>query len=310
MTHHNNLNGKDGAMSATPREENAQLRQHIAELEQQLESERTRVEQIGREKDEQYRRLIESLNVAYYRSAMPSGQYEYFSPTIINVFGYGAEDFLATPGYIGQIMHPDFIPYFQEKWNELLKGIVEPTYDYKVIDPEGNERWISQTNQGIFDAAGNLVGIEGICSDMTRFREQEQERLRMQQELIDAQETVLRELSTPLLPIADGVLAMPLVGTIDSNRAQMVMESLLEGVAYYQAEVAILDITGVKVIDTQVADALMRTAQAVRLLGASVVLTGIQPGIAQTLVHLGVDLSGIVTRSTLQSGIAYALSQA
>jgi rsbT co-antagonist protein RsbR len=90
----------------------------------------------------------------------------------------------------------------------------------------------------------------------------------------------------------------------------MVMESLLEGVAYYQAEVAILDITGVKVIDTQVADALMRTAQAVRLLGASVVLTGIQPGIAQTLVHLGVDLSGIVTRSTLQSGIAYALSQA
>lgn len=85
------------------------------------------------------------------------------------------------------------------------------------------------------------------------------------------------------------------------------METLLEGIARFQADMAILDITGIRVIDTQVAQALMRTAQAVKLLGARVVLTGIQPQIAQTLVHLGADLSGIVTRSTLQSGIAFAL---
>jgi anti-anti-sigma regulatory factor len=100
---------------------------------------------------------------------------------------------------------------------------------------------------------------------------------------------------------------MPLIGTIDSARAQMVMESLLEGVALYQAETVILDITGVQVVDTQVADAFIRAAQAVRLLGAGVVMTGIQPQIAQTLVQLGVDLSGIQTHGSLQSGIAHAL---
>jgi anti-anti-sigma regulatory factor len=100
---------------------------------------------------------------------------------------------------------------------------------------------------------------------------------------------------------------MPLIGTIDSGRAQMVLETLLEGVARYQASLAILDITGVVTVDTQVAQALVGAARAVRLLGAQVMLTGIQPQIAQTLVHLGVDLSGIQTQGSLQAGIAAAL---
>jgi rsbT co-antagonist protein RsbR len=105
------------------------------------------------------------------------------------------------------------------------------------------------------------------------------------------------------------VVVLPLIGTVDSRRAQQVMETLLEGVATSRAQVAILDITGVVVVDTQVADALVRAAQAVKLLGAQVVLTGIRPEVAQTLVGLGVDLSGIVTRSTLQSGIAFAIER-
>jgi rsbT co-antagonist protein RsbR len=102
---------------------------------------------------------------------------------------------------------------------------------------------------------------------------------------------------------------MPLIGTLDSGRAQQVMETLLEGVSTHQAELAILDITGVSMVDTQVAQALVRSAQAVRLLGAQVMLTGLQPQIAQTLVHLGVDLSDIVTRGSLQAGIIYALGE-
>ena len=95
---------------------------------------------------------------------------------------------------------------------------------------------------------------------------------------------------------------------IDSNRAQQVIETLLAGVAASRAATAILDLTGVQVVDTQVANALLRAAQAVKLLGARVVLTGIRPEIAQTLVGLGLDLSGITTRATLQSGIAFALA--
>ncbi len=102
---------------------------------------------------------------------------------------------------------------------------------------------------------------------------------------------------------------MPLIGAIDSARAQQIMETLLEGVAQHRSDVVILDITGVQVVDTQVANALLQAAQAVKLLGAQVILTGIRPHIAQTLVSLGVDLRGIVTRSTLQTGVAYALER-
>jgi rsbT co-antagonist protein RsbR len=130
-----------------------------------------------------------------------------------------------------------------------------------------------------------------------------------QEEMIRAQQAVLAELSTPLIPINDRVMVMPLVGTVDSRRAQQVLETLLEGVAASRAQVAILDITGVPVVDTQVANALVRAAQAVKLLGAQVMLTGIRPEVAQTLVGLGADLASIVTRSSLQSGIAYATGQ-
>jgi rsbT co-antagonist protein RsbR len=129
------------------------------------------------------------------------------------------------------------------------------------------------------------------------------------EETIQAQNAVLAELSTPLIPISDQIVAMPLIGSVDSRRAQQVIETLLQGIAASGALVAILDITGVPVVDTQVADALIRAAQAVKLLGAQVVLTGIRPEVAQTLVGLGTDLRGIITRSSLQSGIAYATSR-
>lgn len=150
-----------------------------------------------------------------------------------------------------------------------------------------------------------------LIRDITEQRRAERERqaLVLQEQIIQAQHAVLRELSTPLLPIANGVVVMPLIGTIDSSRAQQVMETLLDGVNRYQATVAIIDITGVKVVDTQVAGALIRTAQAASLLGAQVVLSGINPEIAQTFVQLGIDLAGMVTKATLQDGIAYALNR-
>jgi rsbT co-antagonist protein RsbR len=122
-----------------------------------------------------------------------------------------------------------------------------------------------------------------------------------------AQDVVIAELSTPLIPISDSVVVMPLIGAVDARRAQQVLETLLMGIGSTGADVAILDITGVPVVDTMVANGLIQAAMAVRLLGAQVMLTGIRPEVAQTLVGLGVDLRGIVTHSTLQSGIAAVL---
>jgi rsbT co-antagonist protein RsbR len=130
----------------------------------------------------------------------------------------------------------------------------------------------------------------------------------LDRELIRTQAAALAELSTPLIPISDTVMVMPLIGAVDSRRAQQVIDTLLHDVQASRTQIAILDITGVPIVDTQVANVLLRAAQAVKLLGARVVLTGIRPEVAQTLVGLGLDLSGIVTRATLQTGIAFALA--
>ena len=165
---------------------------------------------------------------------------------------------------------------------------------------------VSLSASAMHAANGQIEGIVCIVRDISE-RKQAEEALRRsitQEETIRAQAAALAELSTPLIPINDQVVVMPLVGKVDTRRAQDVMETLLHGVAASGAQVAILDITGVPVVDTQIANVLVQAAQSVKLLGAQAVLTGIRPEVAQTLVGLGVDLSGIVTHSTLQSGIA------
>lgn len=119
----------------------------------------------------------------------------------------------------------------------------------------------------------------------------------------------LQELSNPIIPVYNGVLVVPLVGRVDSGRAQALTEALLEAIAREQAEIVLLDITGVAVVDTHVANHLMQTARAASLLGSQVVLVGISAEVAQTLVQLGLDLGHLVTLSNLQSGIEYALAQ-
>ncbi len=170
--------------------------------------------------------------------------------------------------------------------------------------------WFTQTSAfAMVDDTGNNWGSAIIASDLSRQYQAEQERQTFQEQLIYSQQAALRELSTPLIPLADGLIVMPLVGTIDAARAQQVMEILLEGIARLQAETAILDITGVKMVDTQVANSLLRVARAAQLLGAQVILTGISAEVAQSLVQLGADLGSIVTLTNLQAGIAYAMRQ-
>lgn len=159
----------------------------------------------------------------------------------------------------------------------------------------------------IRDADGSIRAVCGIATDVTERRRAEQERAELQQRMIEVQQALVRELSTPLIPLAQGVLVMPIIGTVDSLRAQDIMQTLMEGITAQRARIAILDITGVRAADGQVANALIQAARAARLLGAEVVLTGIGPEVARSLVEEGVNLGDIATLSTLQSGIAYAL---
>lgn len=127
------------------------------------------------------------------------------------------------------------------------------------------------------------------------------------EELIERQHQELLDLSTPVVELWQGILALPLIGTLDSERTQTVMESLLEAIVAKEATVAILDITGVPTVDTLVAQHLMKTVAAARLMGAECIISGIRPQIAQTIVHLGVNLDGVITKATLASALQTAL---
>jgi rsbT co-antagonist protein RsbR len=132
---------------------------------------------------------------------------------------------------------------------------------------------------------------------------------RGREEVIARQQQELLELSTPVVELWAGILALPLIGTLDSARTQVVMESLLQRIVETGAGLAIIDITGVPTVDTLVAQHLLKTVAAARLMGAECIISGIRPQIAQTIVHLGVDLQGIMTKATLGAAFQIALDK-
>jgi rsbT co-antagonist protein RsbR len=155
----------------------------------------------------------------------------------------------------------------------------------KLVD----EQWVATTlldKLGLFTTEAYQKGREEVI-------------MRQQQELL--------ELSTPVVVLWEGILALPLIGTLDSARTQVVMESLLQKIVETGAGIAIIDITGVPTVDTLVAQHLLKTVSAARLMGADCIISGIRPQIAQTIVHLGVNLSDVITKSTLADAFAVAL---
>jgi rsbT co-antagonist protein RsbR len=150
--------------------------------------------------------------------------------------------------------------------------------------------------------------VAGISTDITERKALEARQIQLQENIIHLQETALAELSTPIIPVTEEILVMPLVGSLDSRRASDMLERMLQRVSEHRAKTMIIDITGVPIVDTQVAGIFMTAAQAVRLLGVDVVMTGIRPEVAQTLVALGFNLN-IPTYSDLQSAITMLLSR-
>jgi rsbT co-antagonist protein RsbR len=168
-------------------------------------------------------------------------------------------------------------------------------------------------NQALHGANSDLEGrVTQRTADLQQalhdLQQRETELRQTLDELRGSQETI-RDLSAPILPVSPGVVVAPVIGAIDSGRAALLMSSLLSTAERESARYLIIDITGIPVIDTQVARVLLQATHALRLLGSQVILTGIRPEVAQTLVSLGVDLSTIITRGTLQSGIAEAVNR-
>jgi rsbT co-antagonist protein RsbR len=249
--------------------------------------------------------ILQTTPEALATITIPDGKLEYVNRAYSHLLGYTLDELQGSRVHDIFAEPPEVV---QEAFEHCIK---HGSWRGELLSRAKNGEAIPTliSSHVLYCSDGQPQVVSGFLRDLREQKQQEAERAALQQQIIDAQRNALRELSTPLIPISHDVVIMPLIGTIDSGRAQQVLETLLEGVAHYQADLAILDITGVSMVDTQVAQALVSAAQAVRLLGARVMLTGIQPQIAQTLVHLGVDLGTIVTRGSLQAGIADALKQ-
>ena len=167
------------------------------------------------------------------------------------------------------------------------------------VRKDGKQFWANVIISALRNKNGTLRGFSKVTRDLTE-RKQAEERIKQQSREIT-------ELSTPVMQVWQGVVVAPLIGSLDSQRTQQFMERLLGRIVETNSPVALVDIMGVPTIDTQTAQHLIETISAVRLLGAQVVLTGVRPAIAQTLVHLGIDLSGIMTRASLSAGLQVAL---
>lgn len=219
----------------------------------------------------------------------------------------------------------------------MESGKTEEIVEKYVVD--GEDRVVNTIKTPIKDTEGNVIGLLGIFWDITeKFRMQDelnQHRLHLEEmvknrtaelteinnllkkeisegkrreRIIEQQSQEILELSTPVIKIWNGIVVAPLIGSLDSMRTQQFIDRLLNTIVETNSEVALLDITGVPTIDTQTAQHLIEAITASKLLGAKVILTGVRPAIAQTLVHLGIDLTGISTNSSLSGGLKIALN--
>jgi len=167
------------------------------------------------------------------------------------------------------------------------------------VRKDGSRFWANVILSPIRDLGGGVVGFVEVTRDLTERRDQEQ--------LVQRQRDEILELSTPVIQVWDKVLVLPVIGTLDSKRASRLTEGLLERISLDQAEVVIVDVSGVPAIDTDVAQHLLKTVEAARLMGATSILSGVRPETAQAIVHLGIELGTLRSRNTLKDALQLAL---
>lgn len=206
-------------------------------------------------------------------------------------------------------------------WNEVRDVLttISRVRSQKGFTPSEKARFVFALKQPLFERLRQEYGsdAEALAEDIWStnilldklglFTTEVYQKAR--EEVILRQQEELLELSTPVVKLWDGILALPIIGTLDSARTQVVMESLLQKIVETGSDVAIIDITGVPTVDTLTAQHLLKTITAARLMGADCIISGIRPQIAQTIVYLGVDLGGVITKSTLSDDFALALNR-
>jgi len=234
--------------------------------------------------------------------AKADGNVVYVNPAFITMMG--SEE--AGRGHFARFVHPDEYPKLPQIGEASERqGRWEGNLKYRRADGTSFNARVRAFL--VRSAEGEIIARCVLVRDATPEERATEERCKLEEEIQRAQAAALQELAAPLLPLADGVLAMPLVGSLDAARTPRIIEVMLEGIVRMEAGHVIVDITGVPVVDAEVAESIVRAAKAAALVGAEVVITGVRGAVAKTLVDLDADLGGVDTWSTLRAGVAHAI---
>ncbi|WP_437730670.1 PAS domain S-box protein [Sorangium sp. So ce1335] len=265
-------------------------------------SDRERAEELARvtELATVYEKLFR-VSVGLLVTLDANGYFRHANPAWEQTLGWSPEEMTARP-FI-EFVHPDDREATVAEATALFQGRTTIRFDNRYACKDGSYKWLAWTAHMDASEDPSRRLVYGTAHDVTSYKEVLGQLERTLARLRDS----MQAMSTPLIPITDRIVVMPLIGQMDSERIAQVMSVALDGVQATQVQTVILDVTGLKEIDTRVASALVDTARALQLLGARTILTGLRPAVAQTLVGLGLDLGGILTKSTLQSAISFAL---
>jgi rsbT co-antagonist protein RsbR len=232
----------------------------------------------------------------------------YVSDGLMRILGVEAPSAPKTLGEFNESLHPDDREMVFETFkSHIAERRAESYLEYRLVHADGSAVWVGATWLAQWNDTG-LIRFAGSFTDITE-RKLAEEDQREKLALIERQANAIRELSTPILEVHEGVLCLPVIGVVDSARAAEMMHLTLGAVVSEQARFLIIDLTGVPVLDTSTADRLLAIARAAGLVGAQTIITGLQPAVAQTVVTLGVGMGDVKTLRNLKDGLRYCIRQ-
>ena len=254
-----------------------------------------------RESDRRFRMMTEMSNDgAFYWDVVTNTNY--WTERHLELLGLTRAEWVPTVESFFALIHPGDAELVQRMFKAHLERREPYVFEMKLRHKSGEYRTVSVRGQAEWDEAGQPLLMAGGVADITERRRMEQE-LRDKIEIIERQQEAIRQLSTPIIEVWEGVLTMPVMGTLDSQRAAQMMDALLQEVVRTRCKNVIVDLTGVESVDTGTANHILKLVHAVQLVGAQGMIVGIRPDVAQIIVSLGVDLTKITLRANLREGL-------
>lgn len=280
---------------------------NVSDLEAEVAALRARIDELEIERDLLHAMLDSIPFYAYVKD--PNHRYIFTNKAHRQLLlGVDTNDEARGKSDLDYFPQEQALQYRADERELMTSGVPLVDHEEASTGPDGSQRWHRTTKIPMYRPDGTLIGMFGTTFDITQ-EKLTAEMQRQQQEIITTQQQALLELSTPIIPILDQIIIMPLIGPIDTVRARNITRALLAGISEHKARVVMLDITGVPLVDTGVASHLNNTIQAARLKGAHTVVCGISDAVAETIVDLGIDWRDIETVANLRAGLVAALKR-